>query len=99
VQISGKGGSPLAEVASFVNAVCPKCGGKARRDTDTMDTFVESSWYFLRYCSPTYDRGMFEPDAAAYWCRWDQYIAGSSTRCCTSSTRAFYTKPCGTSAC
>src|SRR5258705_9269402 len=78
VQISGKGGSPLAEVASFVNAVCPKGGGKARRDTDTMDTFVESSWYFLRYCSPTYDRGMFEPDAAAYWMPVDQYIGGDA---------------------
>src|SRR2546426_11089617 len=60
VQISGKGGSPLANVASFVNARCPRCGGRARRDTDTMDTFVESSWYFLRYCSPRYEGGMFE---------------------------------------
>src|SRR5207253_2533558 len=67
VQLSGKGSSPLAEVASFVNATCPRCGGKARRETDTMDTFVESSWYFLRYCSPRYDKGMFERGAAAYW--------------------------------
>jgi leucyl-tRNA synthetase len=76
VQISGKGGSPLAEVATFVHASCPKCGGRARRDTDTMDTFVESSWYFLRYCSPTYDGGMFERTAAEYWMPVDQYIGG-----------------------
>src|SRR3989475_3797556 len=76
VQISGKGGSPLAEVASFVHATCPKCGGRARRDTDTMDTFVESSWYFLRYCSPRYDQGMFERKAAEYWMPVDQYIGG-----------------------
>src|SRR2546422_948819 len=76
VQLSGKGGSPLAEVASFVNTTCPKCGGKARRETDTMDTFVESSWYFLRYCSPHYEQGMFERAAAEYWMPVDQYIGG-----------------------
>src|SRR5262249_35934977 len=75
-QISGKGGSPLASVQSFVNARCPVCGGKARRDTDTMDTFVESSWYFLRYCSPSCDRGMFARPPAAYWMPVDQYIGG-----------------------
>jgi len=76
VQLSGKGGSPLAEVASFVHTTCPKCGGKARRETDTMDTFVESSWYFLRYCSPRYEHGMFEGPAADYWMPVDQYIGG-----------------------
>jgi leucyl-tRNA synthetase len=76
VQISGKGGSPLAEVASFVNATCPRCGGRARRDTDTMDTFVESAWYFIRYCSPHYDQGMFDRSAAEYWMPVDQYIGG-----------------------
>jgi leucyl-tRNA synthetase len=76
VEISGKGGSPLAEVATFVNTVCPSCGGKARRDTDTMDTFVESSWYFLRYCCPTFPGGMVESDAVHYWMPVDQYIGG-----------------------
>jgi leucyl-tRNA synthetase len=92
VQISGKGGSPLAGVAGFVNARCPKCGGKARRDTDTMDTFVESAWYFLRYCSPQYDTGMVERGAAEYWMPVDQYIGGIEHAVLHLLYARFYTK-------
>jgi leucyl-tRNA synthetase len=92
VQISGKGGSPLAEVTHFVNARCPRCDGPAKRETDTMDTFVESSWYFFRYCSPHYEGGMFEPNATAYWMPVDQYIGGIEHAVLHLLYARFYTK-------
>ncbi len=92
VQLRGKGGSPLADVASFVNTTCPRCGGKGRRETDTMDTFVESSWYFLRYCSPTYTGGMLDPDAVHYWMPVDQYIGGIEHAVLHLLYSRFYTK-------
>ncbi len=76
IEITGMGGSPLAHVPEFVNVPCPRCGAGARRETDTMDTFVDSSWYFYRYCDPHNDRAPFDPSTIAYWFPIDQYIGG-----------------------
>jgi leucyl-tRNA synthetase len=76
VKITGKGRSPLEDVPSFVNVKCPKCGEDGRRETDTMDTFVDSAWYFYRYCDPHNDRAPFDSAEVAKWFPMDQYIGG-----------------------
>ncbi len=76
VKITGKGKSPLEAVESFMNVPCPKCGAAARRESDTMDTFVDSSWYFYRYCDPRNDKAPFDSEIIAHWFPIDQYIGG-----------------------
>ncbi|HTV54005.1 MAG TPA: class I tRNA ligase family protein, partial [Terriglobia bacterium] len=76
VEITQQGGSPLARLPEFVDAVCPQCGGRARRETDTMDTFVDSSWYFYRYTDARNPQAPFATDTVAYWFPIDQYIGG-----------------------
>jgi leucyl-tRNA synthetase len=76
VEFTGRGDSPLAQIAEFVNTTCPNCGGPARRETDTMDTFVDSSWYFYRFCDPKNDGVPFEPEMVGYWGPVDFYSGG-----------------------
>ncbi len=74
--LTGTGRSPLENLPDFVNVACPRCGAAARRETDTMDTFIDSSWYFYRYCDPHNDQMPFDPAKVAYWFEIDQYIGG-----------------------
>jgi leucyl-tRNA synthetase len=76
IEITQQGGSPLSRVPSFLHTTCPKCGGPATRETDTMDTFVDSSWYFYRYTDAQNSKEPYSPAAAQYWFPIDQYIGG-----------------------
>jgi len=76
VNLKVEGGSPLDHVPEFVNATCPECSGPAKRDTDTMDTFVDSNWYYFRYCDAHNDKSPFDPAKIHYWLPVDQYIGG-----------------------
>ncbi len=92
VEFLPTGQSPLAHHAGFLHTTCPKCGGPARRETDTMDTFVDSSWYFLRYCDPWSDDRPFDPEPVRHFMPVDQYIGGIEHAILHLMYARFYTK-------
>jgi len=92
VKFTGKGSSPLAGSKSFIEAKCPRCGGRGRRETDTMDTFNCSSWYFFRYCDPKNSKEPFDKKKAKYWMPVDQYIGGVEHAILHLLYSRFYTK-------
>ncbi len=85
-------GNPLETNEKWLNVKCPKCGGKGRREADTMDTFVNSSWYFLRYCDPKNNKKIFDKKKVDYWCPVDSYIGGADHACMHLIYFRFYTK-------
>ncbi|GAB7023931.1 leucine--tRNA ligase [Salidesulfovibrio brasiliensis] len=91
-QVRKDGKSPLPHMESFVNCTCPKCGGAARRETDTLDTFFESSWYFFRYCDARNDEAPWSAEAVDYWMPVDQYIGGIEHAILHLLYARFYTK-------